>query len=64
LTPGKSLPMAAEFLLGFGLKFIPIPKNPFKRMITMKASIILTLTCSLKLYFAGDDEDDKPYEKL
>ncbi len=29
LTPGKSLPAAAAFLLGFGLKFIPIPKSPY-----------------------------------
>jgi hypothetical protein len=27
LTPGKSLPTAAAFLLGIGLKFIPVPKN-------------------------------------
>ncbi len=48
LTPGKSLPLAAEFLLSFGLMFIPIPKNPCDQMILMKALIALTMTCSWK----------------
>ncbi len=64
LTPGKSLPMAAAFLLGFGLKFIPIPKKSLQLKDIDEGIDHFDHDMFLKIHFAGDDEDDEPYEKL
>jgi hypothetical protein len=37
-TTKKIIPAAASTVLGFGLKFVPIPKNPFVRMTLTKPS--------------------------
>ena len=38
LTATKSIPAATTTILGFGLKFIPIPKNPSVKLTSMKPS--------------------------
>ena len=64
MTPGKSLPAAAAFLLGFGLKFIPIPKKSLKPTDIEEGVDRFDRDMFLKIHFAEDDEDDEPYEKL
>jgi hypothetical protein len=64
LNPGKSLPVAAAFLLGFGLKFIPIQKKSLRLNKIDEGINRFNRDMFLKIHFAGDDEDDEPYEKL
>jgi len=64
LTPGKSLPAAAAFLLGFGLKFIPIPKKSLRLNEIDEGIDRFDRDMFLKIHFAGDDEDDETQEKL
>jgi hypothetical protein len=64
LTPGKSLPAAAAFLLGFGLKFIPVPKKSLGLREIDEGIDCFDRDMFLKIHFAGDDEDDIPYKKL
>jgi hypothetical protein len=64
LTPGKSLPVAAAFLLGFGLKFIPILKKCLQLKEIDEGIDRFDREIFLKVHFAGDDEDDEPYKKL
>jgi hypothetical protein len=64
LTPGKSLPAAAAFLLGFGLKFIPVPKKPLGLREIDEGIDCFNRDIFVKIHFARDDKDDIPYEKL
>ncbi len=64
LTPGKSLPAAAAFLLGFRLKFIPVPKKSLGLREIDEGIDRFGRDMFLKIHFAGDDEDDIPYKKL
>ncbi len=64
LTPGKSLPAAATFLLGFGLRFIPIPKKSLQLKEIDEGINRFDRDMFLKIYFAGDEEDDEPNMKL
>jgi hypothetical protein len=64
LTPGKSLPAATEFLLGFGMKFIQIPKKSLQPNDINEGIDCFDRDMFLKIQFARDDEDNKPYEKL
>ena len=64
LTPGKSLPTAAAFLPGLGLKFIPVPKKSLGLREIDEGIDRFDRDMFLKIHFAGDDEDDVPYEKL
>jgi hypothetical protein len=64
LTPGKSRPAAAAFLLGFRLKFIPVPKKSLGLREINEGIDCFNRDMFLKGHFAGDDKDDVPYEKL
>ena len=64
LTSGKSLPAAAAFLLGSGLKFIPIPKRSLQLNEIDEGINRFDRDMFLKIHFAGDDKDDEPYKKL
>jgi len=64
LTPGKSLPAAAAFLLGFRLKFIPVPKKTLRPNDIDEGIDRFNLCMFLKIHFAEDDKDNEPYEKL
>ncbi len=64
LTPGKSLPTATAFLLGLGLKFIPVPKKSLGLREIDEGIYHFNHDMFLKIHFAGDDKDDVPYEKL
>ena len=64
LTPGKSLPVAAAFLLGFGLKFIRVPKKSLLPNDIEEGIDRFDCDMFLKIHFAEDDKDDEPYEKL
>ncbi len=66
LTPGKSLPAAAKYLLGFRLKLIPVPKKLLWLIDINEGVDCFNQDMFLKFHFAGDDnEDDKrPYKKL
>ncbi len=64
LTPGKSLPVAAAFLLGLWLKFIPVPKKSLGLKGIDEGIDQFNRDMFLKIHFAGDDKDDVPYEKL
>jgi hypothetical protein len=46
LTSGKSLPAAAQYLLGFGLKFIPVPKKLLRPIDIDQGIDRLIETCS------------------
>ena len=64
LTPGKSLPAAAAFLLGFRLKFIPVPKKSLRPNDIDEGIDRFNLCIFLKIHFAEDDKENEPYEKL
>ena len=67
LTTKKSIPAAAATVLGFGLKFIPVPKKSIKRDEVDQAIKRFDQDFYLKVFFANsdDDSDDKePIEKL
>ena len=64
LTPDKSRPAAAGFLLGFGLKCMPIPKKSLWLNEIDEGIDCFHRDMFLKNYFAGDDKDDEPYNKL
>ena len=63
-TPGKSLAVAAAFLLGFGLKFIPVPKKSLWPNDIKEGIDCFDLDMFLKIHFEEDDKEDEPYEKL
>jgi hypothetical protein len=64
LTPGKFLPAAAAFLLGFGLKFIPLPKKSLRLREINEGIDRFDHDMFLKVHFAGDGEGDISYKKL
>ena len=68
LTTKKSIPAAAATVLGFDLKFIPIPKKSIKRDEVDQAIKRFDRDFYLKVFFADsdddDDDDEDPIEKL
>ncbi len=60
LTSSKSIPSAATSILGFGLKFIPVPKKSIHQTDVDKASKHFDRDFYLKVHFADDNaEEDK-----
>jgi hypothetical protein len=67
LTTKKSIPAAAATVLGFGLKFIPVPKKSIKQDDVEEAIKRFDRDFYLKVFFAesdDDDDDEEPIEKL
>ena len=67
LTTNKSIPAAASTILGFGLKFIPVPKKSICQDDVDEAIKRFDRDFYLKVFFAEDDEssdDEEPIEKL
>ena len=67
LTAKKSIPAVAVTVLGFGLKFIPIPKKSIKRNEVDQAIKQFDRDFYLKVFFANsedDSDDEEPIEKL
>ena len=68
LTTKKSIPAAAATVLGFGLKFIPVPKKSIKQDDVDEAIKQFDRDFYLKVFFADsdddDDDDENPIEKL
>ena len=57
LTPDKSIPPQAKYLLGLGSKFIPTPSTTNGRLTNSLDRIARDL--KLRVYFACDDSDDE-----
>jgi hypothetical protein len=66
LTSGKSIPAAATSILGFGLKFIPVPKKSILQVNVNEAIKRFDRNFYLKVHFADDDleKDEEAVEKL
>ena len=67
LTTKKSIPAAAATVLGFGLKFIPVPKKSIKQDDVDEAIKRFDRDFYLKVFFADSDDDsddEDPIEKL
>ena len=67
LTTKKSIPAAAATVLGFGLKFIPVPKKSIKQEDVDEAIKRFDRDFYLKVFFADSDDDsddEDPIEKL
>jgi hypothetical protein len=66
LTSGKSIPAAATSILGFGLKFIPVPKKSIRQDNVDKAIKRFDRNFYLKVHFANDDakKDKEAVKKL
>ena len=67
LTTKKSIPAAAATVLGFGLKFIPVPKKSIKQIDVDEAIKRFDRDFYLKVFFADSDDDsddEDPIEKL
>jgi hypothetical protein len=67
LTTKKSIPAAAATVLGFGLKFIPVPKKSIKQDDVDEAIKRFDRDFYLKVFFADsedDSDDEDPIEKL
>jgi len=67
LTTKKSIPAAAATVLGFGLKFIPVPKKSIKQDDVDEAIKRFDRDFYLKVFFADsddDDDDEDPIKKL
>jgi hypothetical protein len=67
LTNKKSIPTVAATVLGFGLKFIPVPKKSIHQNNVGKAIKRFDQDFYLKGFFANDDknlDDKEPIEKL
>jgi hypothetical protein len=63
----KIIPAAASTVLGFGLKFIPIPKKSIRQDDVNKSIKQFDHDFYLKVFFANDDntsDDEEPIEKL
>jgi hypothetical protein len=66
-TTKKIIPAAASTILGFGLKFIPVPKKSIHQDDVDEAIKRFNRDFYLKVFFADDEytsEDDEPIEKL
>jgi hypothetical protein len=60
LTSSKSILSAATFILGFGLKFIPVPKKSIRQTNVDKAIKCFDCDFTLKVHFTNDNgEEDK-----
>ena len=67
LTTKKSIPATAATVLGFGLKFIPVPKKSIKQDDVDEAIKRFDRDFYLKVFFADSDDDsddEDPIEKL
>ncbi len=67
LTTKKSIPAAAATVLGFGLKFIPVPKKSIHQNDVDEAIKQFDQDFYLKIFFACNDinsDDEEPIEKL
>jgi hypothetical protein len=66
-TTKKIIPAAASTVLGFGLKFIPVPKKSIRQDDVNEAIKRFDRDFYLKVFFTNDDytsEDNEPIEKL
>ena len=66
-TSKKIIPAAASTVLGFGMKFIPVPKKSIRQDDIDEAIKRFNRDFYLKVFFADDEytsEDDEPIEKL
>ncbi len=66
LTSSKSIPSAATSILGFGLKFIPIPKKSIPQTDVDEAIKCFNRHFYLKVHYADDnaEEDKEAVKKL
>ncbi len=66
LTSSKSIPSAATSILGFGLKFIPVPKKSIPQTNVNEAIKCFDCNFYLKVHSADDDaeEDKESVKKL
>jgi hypothetical protein len=67
LTTKKSIPAVAATVLGFGLKFIPVPKKPIHQDDVNEAVKQFDQDFYLKVFFADDDansDNKEPIKKL
>ncbi len=66
MTSGKSIPAAPTSILGFGLKFIPVPKKSIRQGDVDVAIKCFDRDFYLKVHFADDDaeKDEEAVEKL
>ena len=58
LTTGNLIPTAAASILGYGLKFIPVPKQSILQDNINKAMRRFTRNAYLKVFFSDKDIDD------
>jgi hypothetical protein len=66
-TTKKIIPAAASIVLGYGMKFIPVPKKSIRQDDVDEAIKRFERDFFLKVFFADDEytsEDDEPPEKL
>ena len=66
-TTKKIIPAAASTVLGFGMKFIPVPKKSIRQDDVDECIRRFERDFFLKVFFADDDntsDDDEPLEKL
>jgi hypothetical protein len=67
LTTKKSIPAAAATVLGFGLKFIPVPKKSIRQEDIDEAIKQFDRNFYLEVHVADDNADtdnEEPIEKL
>jgi hypothetical protein len=64
LTSSKSIPAAAATILGFGLKFIPVPKKSICQDNVDKAIKCFDRDFYLKVHFADKEQDDEEEEEI
>jgi hypothetical protein len=66
LTSSKSIPSAATSILGFGLKFIPVPKKSIRQTDVNEAIKRFDRNFYLEVHFADDnvEEDEESVKKL
>jgi hypothetical protein len=66
-TTKKIIPAATSTILGFGLKFIPIPKNSIHQDDVDKAIKLFDRDFYLNVFFANDNntsDNEEPIKKL
>jgi hypothetical protein len=67
-TTKKIIPAAASTVLGFGLKFIPVPKKSIRQDDVNEAIKQFDCVFYLKVFFANDyytsEKDEEPIRKL
>ncbi len=64
LTTKKSIPAAAATVLGFGLKFIPVPKKSILQYDVVEAVKQFDRDFYLKVFFANEDANSDDMEPI